>query len=112
MVFTKEIKGEIINIEVGMGASKSVGSDSYPYTVIKIQSNGNEIHAQRDISTPTEDSEYYGNQSYTYTPDPESDIEIFTLRKNGYFVKKGKPLNYYWDSICLGTRRYYRDPSF
>ena len=69
MIYEKEIKGEIINIEVGMGATKSVGSDCYPYTVIKVQSNG-------------------------------------------YFVKKGRPLKYYWDSIHLGIRKYYRDPSF
>jgi hypothetical protein len=112
MIYEKEIKGEIINIEVGMGATKSVGSDSYPYTIIKVTSNGNEIHAQRDNSTPTEDSEYYGTQSYTYIQDPNSEVEIFTLRKNGYFVKKGRPLNHYWDSLSLGIRRYYRDPSF
>jgi len=112
MIYEKEIKGEIINIEVGMGATKSVGSDSYPYTITKVTSNGNEIHAQRDNSTPTEDSEYYGTQSYTYSQDPNSKVEIFTLRKNGYFVKKGKPLNHYWDSLSLGIRRYYRDPSF
>jgi hypothetical protein len=112
MVYEKEIKGEIINLEVGMGSTKSVGSDCYPYTIIKIQSNGNEIHAQRDNSTPTEDSEYYGNQSYTYSPNTSAEIEVFTLRKNGYFIKKGKPLNYYWDSLSLGGRRYYRDPSF
>lgn len=99
-------------ITKGMGATKSVGSDCYPYTVVDIKSNGKEIHAQRDNSTPTEDSDYFGVQSYTYSPNPDSDIEIFTLRKNGYFVKKGKPLNYYWDSISLGKRRYYRDPSF
>ena len=70
------------------------------------------MHAKRDNSIPTDDCEYYGNQSYTYTPNTDSEVEIFTLRKNGYFVKKGKPLNYYWDSISLGARRYYRNPSF
>ena len=112
MIYEKEIKGKIVIVKVGMGATKSVGSDSYPYTIIKVTSNGNEIHAQRDNSTPTEDSEYYGTQSYTYIQDPNSEVEIFTLRKNGYFVKKGRPLNHYWDSLSLGIRRYYRDPSF
>ena len=112
MIYEKEIKGETIIIKKGMGATQNVGSDSYPYTIIDIYHNGNEIHAQRDNSTPTDDCEYYGKQSYTYTPNTDSEIEVFTLRKNGCFVKKGKPLNYYWDSISLGSRRYYRDPSF
>jgi len=112
MIYEKEIKGKIVIVKVGMGATKSVGSDCYPYTVIKVQSNGNEIHAQRDNSISAEGSDYYGTQIYTYTPNPDSEVEIFTLRKNGYFVKKGRPLKYYWDSLSLGGRKCYRDPSF
>ena len=36
MIYEKEIKGETITIKEGMGATKSVGSDCYPYTIVKI----------------------------------------------------------------------------
>ncbi len=101
----------------GMGASAGAGSDSYPYTVVKVSKNGRKIWVTEDTATPTKDYDYYNNQEHTFETNwPEHNAEeecaCYTLRKSGRWIAKGAGLNDTWLSISLGGRRKYRDPSF
>ncbi len=96
---------------VGMGATAGYGSDSYPYTVIKISANGKTLVVQADNHKPAPGFDYYSNQVYTYTPNPEGETKTFTLRDNGRWVLKGESKKGGL-RLGLGHRRYYQDPSF
>jgi hypothetical protein len=95
---------------VGMGATECVGSDSNPYTVIAVNASGKTITLQADKYTRTDSNGLSECQEYTYERDPQGNIEVATLRKNGRYVAKGSSQRglYYH----LGSRRRYRDPSF
>tara|TARA_R110000787_G_scaffold11722_12_gene38526 strand:- start:8898 stop:9392 length:495 start_codon:yes stop_codon:yes gene_type:complete len=98
--------------EVGKGCTYGAGSDSYPATIVEVSKNGKTIWVTSDSHTPTEDCEYYGNQSYTYKSNIDGERTCYTLRKNGSWIRKGSPINAYWCGIGIGSRRYYQDPSF
>lgn len=110
--FNLKGKEQEVKMEVGMGATKNIGSDRYPYTVIGIENDGKTIIAQRDKATPTKDSDFYNTQQYTFDKDLTADIEVYTLRKNGKYIRKGKPMNHWWDGLKLGYRQMYQDPTF
>lgn len=101
----------------GMGASAGAGSDSYPYTVVKVSKNGRKIWVTEDTATPTKDYDYYNNQVHTFktnwpTEGAEEECACYTLRKSGNWIAKGAPIKATWCGIGLGFRRKYSDPSF
>jgi len=96
---------------IGMGATAGYGSDSYPYTVIAISANGKTITVQADDHKPAPGHHYINNQVYTYSPNPEGETKVFTLRDNGRWVLKGEGKKNGL-RLGLGHRRYYQDPSF
>lgn len=97
-------------LTVGMGVTCGIGSDCYPYTLIEIV-NERTIIVQEDRSKPEPGSDFYKDQRYAYTPNPNGGTFVLTLRKNGRWVRKGETLNsgFHWH---LGTRRMYQNPSF
>jgi hypothetical protein len=101
---------EVIPV-VGMGATAGYGSDRYPYTVIKVSTNGKTITVQADDYKPAPGHHYINNQVYTYTPNPQGETKVFTLRDNGRWVLRGESKQ---GGLCLGlgVRRHYHDPSF
>ena len=99
---------EIIPV-VGMGATESVGSDSYPYTIIEVSPSEKTIVVQQDIAKPDVGHEYFGAQKYVYTPNVDANKRTYTLRKNGRWYQKGESMGYM--PLCIGHRRYYSDPS-
>lgn len=93
---------------VGMGACYGIGSDCYPYTVVKILSPCR-IQVQTDNYKPTEKHEGpFGKQDYTYEPNPQGDIRTFTLRKNGRWYEMGSSMKY--GCLTLNFRKAYFDP--
>jgi len=90
------------------GATLHVGSDCYPYTILT--QSETKITAQRDNFRAAEGSNWFGDQKWDITPDPQATIETFTLRKNGRWVKAGDSLN--GCSLSTKGRRAYQDPSF
>ena len=73
---------------IGTGVTQTVGSDRYPYEVVKnISPSKIVIREMKEI--PTEDCDYYGKQSYTYesTNDEEILIELGgqTIFKQVYY---------------------------
>ena len=100
-----------MTLEKGMGATVGIGSDRYPYTIIEVSPDCKTIKIQRDHYTPAEGYNYFGNQVYEYTRDPEAPIEVWTLRNHGRYVRKGDKKNssFY---LTIGKKQAYSDPSF
>ena len=98
-------------IEKGMGATVGIGSDCSPYTVIEVSPDYKTIKIQKDSCKPADGYNYFGNQVYEFTPNPNGTIEVWTLRNNGRYVRKGdKKSNGFY--LTIGSRRAYYDPSF
>jgi hypothetical protein len=93
--------------EVGMGVTHSVGSDAYPYTIVKV------INA-RSIQVTRDTYEYIGQKGgepeYKYTSNPDGHPITITLRINGRWYAKGSQRG--GCAFHLGHRRFYHDPSF
>lgn len=72
---------------IGTGVTQTVGSDRYPYEVVKnISPSKIVIREMKEI--PTKDCEYYGKQSYTYESTNEEPITIELGKKNGKTIFK------------------------
>jgi hypothetical protein len=108
--FLKTLKKEIPT--VGMGATQSVGSDSYPFTIVEVGESIEYIVIQQDDAKPTEKHDYYGQQDYTYHANPNAQKQKLTLRKNGYYVTEGESISRYFTRVLIGAKRKYSDPSF
>jgi len=97
--------------EVGMGATYGIGSDRYAATVVAVSNNGREIEVQEDQATPTDKHEFFGQQDYTYTRNPEAPRMKFSLRRNGRWIRSGESMRGGM-SLGLGHRSQRIDPSF
>ena len=96
--------------EVGMGATLRVGSDCYPHTIVEILST-KAIEIQRDHSVMAPEGNYFGDQVWNITSDPDGVTEVYTLRRNGKWHLKGQPMTNY-GGLRIGNRRRYEDPHF
>jgi hypothetical protein len=98
-----------ISPEVGMGATMTMYSDRYPYTVRKVNSTGKTIWISPDQAEVKEgtcwpDPDYNISTNWELT---EKDFTKVTLRKDGRWKVAGGS-----QVIVLGTRQKYVDPSF
>lgn len=92
--------------EVGMPATMTAGSDSYPMKVIAVSKNKFKVTAQRIATKPGAGYDYYGNQVYEYFPEQvEGTPDTFYKCKDGTYGEQGN-----W--LRLGYARKYEDPSF
>jgi len=95
---------------VGMGGTRTVGSDRYPFTVVRVISPTRCI-IQEDTASRTDRNGLSESQEYTYAPNPAAPEVEISLRKNGRWYRKGDDIS--WGSAyALGMRRAYHDPSF
>lgn len=94
--------------EVGMGATALYWSDRRAGTVVAVK--GKRLVWKEDKATRTDSNGMSDCQSYSYAPDPEAQEEVFTLRKNGKWVREGDSMN--GTCLGLGYRRTYYDYSF
>ena len=94
---------------VGMGATKVVGSDRYPYTVTQILSP-TRIIVSSDTYTRVDKNGLSEIQQYEYASNFNDEGTIITKRKNGRWYKKGESSK--GSSYVVGVRRAYQDPSF
>jgi hypothetical protein len=90
------------DINIGDGATLHVGSDCYPLTVVAKTKRS--VRLQRDEFTAAEGHNYYGEQKYTYTPNPNGAQVIARMTKRGW-RSGGSP-------VSFAGRRAYQDPSF
>jgi hypothetical protein len=96
-----------MDIVIGMGATISCGSDSYPATIIQITQNGKRIVLQEDKAVRTDKNGMSECQKYDYTEDSAGRIYIATLRKDGHYRITGTTQN-----VFVGQRRKHYDFSF
>lgn len=96
--------------EVGMGATKYLGSDRYPFTIIKVLSPTT-IVVQEDDANLIEGN-YYNteHQVHEYTRNTESREVTLTKRKNGRWVERGDSMK--GTPYSIGERDRHNDPSF
>lgn len=95
--------------QVGMGATESVGSDRYPYTVILVVSP-KKIVVRRDDFCRTDRNGMSESQTYEFTQTVEGPETTLTLRRNGRWVSEGTAMkDGHW---FIGERQAYQDPCF
>ena len=97
--------------EVGMGATQLFWTDRVASTVIEVSASGKSVTVQRDKAIRTDDFGMSDAQSYRYEPNPEGGTAVYTLRKNGQWIRKGDPLRG-GQRLGLGYRSHYYDYSF
>ena len=102
-----------LNVEpvVGMPATIGIGSDSYPALVTRVSDSGKTISVVKVRYKPTPGHNYFGNQKYEYSEEPEGAEQVWTFRKNGRWYPKGSSVRSGY-GLCLGFRRAYSDPHF
>ena len=94
----------------GMGVTIVVGTDSYPATITLV-SSPTTIRVQHDLAKRTDTNGQSGPQEYTFWQNPMGKIEVFTLRNNNRWVKRGKDMHSY-PALTLGERSKYIDHTF
>ena len=97
-----------MTVEPGVGATYSVGSDSYPCTVKEVHlfKSGARKGEIRSVAV-TRDNHVWNESTkdFDYIPDPDSSELWFDRKKNR--LVSGSSVY-----LSIGTRRYYQDPHF
>jgi hypothetical protein len=92
---------------IGEGATVSIGSDSYPYTIIDVSESGKTIYLREDKVERTDSNGMSEIQEYKYSPNLEGQEIKATKRKNGAWKTTGDNR-----LVSIGVRRRYYDFSF
>lgn len=95
---------------VGMGCTLLYYTDRKAATIVEVV-NERKIAIQEDIATRIDSNGMSESQAYTYSPNPEAAKEIYTLRKNGRWVRVGDSAKN-GQAIGIGYRKSYHDYSF
>lgn len=95
-------QGELWTPEIGAGATLHVGSDSYPYTVIR--KTAKTVTLRADSFKQTDSNGISESQSYEYSADPTGRVVVARWTKRGWQAN-GTP-------VSMTGRRAYLDPSF
>lgn len=95
-------------VGVGHGCTVSIGSDSYPYTVVGIE-NERTITIQEDDYRVVHGTFRGNDAEIVYTRNPFGGKRTFTLRKNGRWILKGCDKTPF---LSFYGRAYYQDPHF
>jgi len=99
-----------VQVTVGMGATKYVGSDRYPFTVVKILSP-KRILIREDKAIRTDNNgAFTEQQEYRYEADPAGRTYTISLRHNGLWYEVGQPAK--WTFFSVGERDAHQDPHF
>jgi hypothetical protein len=118
-------------IFVGQGATYSPYTDKYPLTITKVEGEvGKRKVTLRECKiTPTKNYDYYKNQSYIYTDDPEGrefyfqekdeiigafhdDADYRSYRESYLNYDTGRLKKCKSGTIYVGFRERWEDPSF
>lgn len=92
---------------IGEGATVSVGSDSYPYTIVDVSKSGKTIILKEDKFERTDSNGMSESQEYNYSPNPEGKEIKATKRKTGAWKTSGNNC-----LVSIGVRRRYYDFCF
>lgn len=96
---------------VGMGCTILHWTDRNAATIVDITDGGRTLYVQRDTARRTDKNGMSECQEYSYARNPQGAISVFTRRKGGEYVEKGRALGA-GHRLAIGTRREYHDFSF
>lgn len=108
---------EDLKIQLGVGATLSVGNDAYAYYVSEILPNG-VIGMYKPQAHFDDKHPWYGGNQVVPEFDPSIKSEMFIKRRYGtwWVVEKcGRPIHRFtskWERFRFGCAASYRDPSF
>lgn len=109
---------EDLRLEVGLGATKRVGSDEYPYYISELLPNG-VVGMYRPDAKFDDKHPWYGGSGAVDPFDPSHKSEFYIKRRYGSWWKctrSGVPLSDGYDrkmsGLHFGSAHYYQDPSF
>lgn len=94
--------------EVGMGATMHVGTDRYPYEIVRVSDSGKTFWMKKLQAKPGENHNYFGAQNWViFKPEHFDDLEEHrvNLLKNGRWGSNGTP-------VSVGRASFYQDPHF
>ena len=125
---SKKVRGVDLDPVIGMGVTRSINGDSYPYTIIEMLKHPK----GKTILKIENDSDLYEHDSYTTFASGRKEknlkqvhyliqeekldhnkkpyIDWVDIKWNEQTKRWNKGVSYYYHSI--GQRRYYNDPSF
>lgn len=95
--------------KVGMGATGVFGSDCYPYTIVEVKSK-TRIVLQEDTAFVGEGHDFFENQVWEFSRNPDTPKIEVSRRKNGRWVEVGVDVD--CNGYVIGQRRRYIDPHF
>lgn len=97
-------------IVAGMPCTFNVGSDLYPAHVSRISESGKSVWIKRAHFTADKENghDYFGNQKWIITPEPKSQEQRVTKRKNGKWKIAGND----YMGVGFGSARAYQDPTY
>lgn len=102
-------------VEVGMGATLCMVSDTRPGTIIEVFRNkrGEAVRLvfQYDAVERVNAAAPGVAPEYVFTPDPDGATAVFTKRRNGSWVRGGDSM-LHGTRLAVGFRQYYYDPHF
>lgn len=97
---------------VGQPATILRWTDRDAATVVAVSASGKSVTIRQDDAKLISGSTGHESQQYEYTIRAYGVTdEVYTLRKNGSWVRKGSSLNG-GGRVALGNRNSYRDPCF
>ena len=113
---------QMIEPEVGMGATIYYWSDRHACTIVDVSKNGKTVTVTKDTATLTNPDELKcyaggfmghvsGTQKYSYKSNPDGPTTQYSLRKNGRWIRVGQSMR---SGTCLkvGQRSHYYDYNF
>ena len=93
----------------GLGATRCVGSDRYPFSVVKLEHSKSGktdiLHLREDIAIMRDGGSIHGQQDWAFFEDRNAPVVIIK-RRNGKGTNR-EARNYF-----IGRRGKYYDPSF
>jgi len=123
---SKKERGINLDPVIGMGVTRSIGADAYPYTIIdilnvkgksilKIENDSNLF--EHDTFDVFQSGKKYKRETkveyieqYTDEKDDRGRVQYRDIKWNEKTKRWNKGVSYYFASV--GQRRYYLDPSF
>lgn len=98
--------------KIGMGATELLYSDRRAVTIVEVSWNKKTIVVQRDNAERTDNLGMTDcGQAYRYSANPNGARYVYTLRKNGAYVRAGESLKG-GTVLLVGERDEYYDFSF
>lgn len=103
---------ELITVGMGVTMRTGMGGLYRPYTVIEVQRGGKLLKIQADkVIQITRGVSYSDDGEKAFERDPQGRIETISLRKDGTFIGKGAPMEWYATRYYIGHRRDWTDYS-